>query len=421
MNRIYREEIDERIQQCTDILSDSVRHINGEVGWHQHLKSHKVGIVATAMAILYYTRLGLECPEKDDALRFLQTKVNEDGGWPYISNSRGRSNVEATCWAIQALNSQNNNGEFQELINNGIQWLLSQHNSSHENDTGWPFAAGSIERTYITAIVMRTLIKLRATNNEAFTSAKQWLLSIQNKDGGWGEKQGDSSSIFFTCYCICTLNVLEEPNVRIAVDEAISWLLKRLESVKLSDDSVVCYIEFIEHGIGTDRTRIQFFHYVLPYVVQSFLACGKKNSIVLNSLKELLHRSQKGIVVHPMLENSRIKPIWALYDTVNALYDFKSNFEDWDKMYSFISLFNHIVGFRKYNPLRLMSYLNLWWWNTFLVFILVLSTIKFWPELSSWSVIGNEWTKAILASIAASILYNLPAKLWQLGNKIIKS
>ena len=134
-----------------------------------------------------------------------------------------------------------------------------------------------------------------------------------------------------------------------------------------------------------------------------------------------MRRSPNGIVAHPMLENSRIMPIWAIYDTVNALCDFREEITGWKKKYSFISLFNHIVGFRKYNPLRLISYINLWWWNTFIVFLLVLFTIRFWPEISSWSVIENEWTKAILASIAASILYNLPAKIWQIGCKIIKS
>lgn len=420
MDRIYRQEIDKRIQECTDILTNSVRQINGEVGWHQHLGSHKVGIVATAMAILYYNQLGLECPQKDNALRFLRAKVNDDGGWPYISNSRGNSNVEATCWVLQALNSQNENEEYQSLIDNGIQWILSQHNRSDVTDTGWPFASGSTDRTYITAIVLRTLLCLGKTDVEAFASAKQWLLAIQNKDGGWGEKQGDPSSIFFTCYCICVLNGSKEPKVEIAINDAVLWLQNRLKSARLSDDSIICYIEFIEHGIGPERTRIQFFHYVLPYVVHALLLCGRRDVLVFNSLIELLHRSPYGIVKHPMLENSRIIPIWGIYDTVNALTSFRNNIKNWDKQYSFICIFNRIVGFEKYNPIRIISFFNIWWWNSLVVFILVLSTIKLWPMISSWSFISGEWTKAILASIAASILYNLPSKLCQLGRKLLK-
>ena len=104
MKKLKYSEIDSIIKKSIDTMSDSIRTVDEYTGWHQHLGSNKIGIVATSMAIKFYKELvGTLCPSEDAAKYFIYNKQNEDGGWPYISNTNGESNIEATCWALQAL------------------------------------------------------------------------------------------------------------------------------------------------------------------------------------------------------------------------------------------------------------------------------------------------------------------------------
>lgn len=103
MKRFFKKDIEDRIEKFTEVLTASQRHIDGNTGWHQHLRAPKIGIVATAMALIYYKKIEQPCPDEEQCLNFIRSKVMEDGGWPYISNAANRSNIESTCWALQAL------------------------------------------------------------------------------------------------------------------------------------------------------------------------------------------------------------------------------------------------------------------------------------------------------------------------------
>lgn len=171
MKNIRRKDIDNNIETFTRIIDDNHRHIGDETGWHQHLGSHKVGIVATAMALLFYKAINKNAPEKELNLKFLLNKQNSDGGWPYISNTNNESNVESTCWALLALYKYNF-VSFHEQIENGINWLFSQYDQILDSDNGWAFIKGSKPRIYITSFVLRILKMLGKDTRQEFESAK---------------------------------------------------------------------------------------------------------------------------------------------------------------------------------------------------------------------------------------------------------
>lgn len=402
---IYKRNIDNIISACTKTLNDNQRHIGSDVGWHQHLGSHKVGIVATAMALLYYREIDKECPEKEASLEFLRQKKNNDGGWPYISNTNGKSNVESTCWALCALH-QYDAQLYREEIDGGISWLLSQYEQHEDMDSGWPFMRESLPKIYLTAFVLRTFKRLGKDCGQEYESAKKWLIDAQNDDGGWGELPERGSSIFFTCYCILTLMECGKSKDDIMIMNAFRWLERKISHIDMYDSSLICYLEFIEKGIGNERARIPFFHYVLPYVVMTYIKLGKKNLVVFEAMKVLIERSSYGSIEHPMLENSKITPIWALFDAVSALQSFKDSVEQWDKKYEFIVFLDKIRGIGKLNLLRLLIRISNWFWRLFAVFVTIYIAIVYWESISSWweSVQSNTLGQ-LLTSITATIIY----------------
>lgn len=277
------------------------------------------------MALLIYKTLNKNAPEKELCLNFLKRKQNLDGGWPYISNTNNTSNVESTCWALFSLYKYDS-VLFRDQIESGVSWLLAQYDQLPDSDNGWAFVKGAKPKIYITSFVLRILKMLDRNTLEEFESAKNWLIGAQNDDGGWGESPDKGSSIFFTCYCIITLIECGVNANSSIINNAIKWLERKIYSINLYDQTLVCYLEFIENGIGDSRIRIPFFHFVLPYIAVAFLKVGKKNGIVLNILKLLLQRGVMGKFEHPMLENSRITPIWTLYDAMMSYQSFKDSY-----------------------------------------------------------------------------------------------
>lgn len=404
MKCIYRKNIDNIINACTNTLNDNFRHIGNDTGWHQHLGSHKIGIVATAMALLYFQMVNEECPEKEECLEFLRKKKNSDGGWSYISNTNGKSNVESTCWALYALH-QYDAQLYDSEIEAGTAWLLTQYDQHEDIDSGWPFMGESLPRIYLTAFVLRTLKRLGKDSGQEYECAKKWLIDSQNDDGGWGELPERGSSLFFTSYCILTLTECGTSENDATIVNALGWLNQKMSGINIYDSSLICYLEFIEKGTGEERVRIPFFHYVLPYVVMTYLKLGKKRQVVFDAMKVLIERSSNGSIEHPMLENSKIIPIWALYDTVSAYQCFKNSFENWEKKYKFIVFLNRIFGIGKYNFLRPLIRVSNWLWKFAIILLIVHLFIEYRESfLTCWADVENKTLGQIIISLIATLI-----------------
>lgn len=411
MRHLTRKEIDSRLTELTYHLNVNKRHIDNNVGWHQHLGSAKIGIVATAIALIHYKNIGEECEEQEQCLQFLVSQVRDDGGWSYISNANNVSNVESTCWALLALHRYDR-VEFHDIVNNGIHWILNTIDN-HNQDNGWPFASGSPARIYITALTLRVLYELQRSDTPEFESARHWLINAANEDGGWGALPEDGSSLFFTSFCITTLIEIGEDRKSPTLRRAFKWLKDRTRHLNMESPSFECYLEFIENGEGPTRIRIPFFHYVLPHVIIAFIKMNDSDSILLEFLYALYSKSKDGLIEHPDLENSKIYPIWALYDTALAFNTFKDRYDgDWNKKYLFTGLFGRLCAIRWYNPLVLIAITPNWLWSCFVVFGVSLLIFLYGSPIIAWANnLGSGYLVQILLSLVASIIYGVGSGL----------
>lgn len=427
MKYIRRKDIDNSIETFTRILNDNHRHIGNDTGWHQHLGTHKIGIVATAMALLFYKTINKDAPEIELNLNFIKRKQNPDGGWPYISNTSNTSNAESTCWALLALYKYDSI-LFHDQIENGVNWLLAQYEQISDSDNGWAFITGSKPRIYVTSFVLRVLKILGKNAGQEFESAKRWLINAQNDDGGWGELPDKGSSLFFTCYCVITLIECGIDASSSTINNAISWLEKKFSSINIHDQTLICYLEFIENGTGENRIRIPFFHYVLPYIVIAFLKVGKKNGVVFDTVRLLLQRCSNGKIEHPMLENSRIIPIWILYDTMMSYQCFKESYSNWDEKGDFICLpfcQNKLMAIWKYNPFRLFIRIHNFVWYLIGIFILIFIIVRCFQNYYSdamawWEHNIDTISGQIILSLIVSAICALPKSICMLTTFIIK-
>lgn len=419
MRYIKSNDVNTRIAELQDNLDANIRTIDGDVGWHQHLGARKIGIVASAIGILMHKKLETAFAKEVNVVASLSEKQNADGGWPYISNSHNESNVEATCWAMLALHACNENGQYNERISHGIEWLLNQ-NPSRKDDLGWPFRENGEARVYITCFVLRTLSVLNMEDNEKVEAAIHWLMNIQNKNGGWGEVLGDEPSIFFTSYALLTLSELAEKTQRSfneSIDNGKKWLRSSMKGLSLEASFLNCRLEMIESENQGNKYRISFFHYVLPYVVLCYDKLGMHDKVLFDSIKLLMDRSNGGIVEHPMLDSSKKRPIWALYGVFLALSSVVSG----DKSDKLIFVFlNHIYKIPSCWLTRcFMRIANRWVLSAFIIALIIFwggaFAVKFWNILYDYFAdqVSPNWATfcmSVMTSIIATIIINRVVK-----------
>lgn len=260
MKYIDTKDVKKRIADLRKTLDGNIRTIGNEVGWHQHLGARKVGIVASAIGLLMHKMLQEPFTKEPNVLSTLVSKQNPDGGWPYISNSQNCSNVEATCWALLALHEYNDKNQFQEIISKGSEWLLNQ-NPSGKEDCGWPFRKNGEIRVYVTCFALMALFRVGVIGNNKVEAAVHWLQNTQNKDGGWGEVQGDESSLFFTSYALLTLLELSdsEHDFQESIEKGKDWLVSKMHCLSLDSSFLTCRLEMIETETRSNKYRITFF------------------------------------------------------------------------------------------------------------------------------------------------------------------
>lgn len=106
---------------------------------------------------------------------YLLESQNSDGGWGYRLGLQSR--VEATSWALLALESE---PKSTEAVERGIKWL-------HEMqlpDGSWPAAVGQREGSWVTSLACLALLPARNVQ-EAVERGVEWLLNSWPGEGGW--------------------------------------------------------------------------------------------------------------------------------------------------------------------------------------------------------------------------------------------
>jgi hypothetical protein len=154
----------------------------------------------------------------------------------------------------------------------------------------------------------------------------------------------------------------------------------------------------------------------------TYLKLGKKGHVVFDAIKVLIERSSKGSIEHPMLENSRIIPIWALYDTVSAYECFKDSFKNWEDKDKFIDFLGRIWGIGKYNLFMPLIRISNWFWKFLVVFVVVYIITEYWKDITSWW--GNVQDKTLgqlLISMSATIIIAVGQLIWSFVKKKLET
>ena len=176
-----------------------------------------------------------DCDVARDGIRFLRDSMTADGSWPIDTNLA----TWLTSLAIQALAADpNDQGEW--CGDSLLRWLLDcQHQIRHPftgaepGGWGWTDLSGAVPDSDDTPAAILALqqsrrfvcddqphgVGLRTEIDQATGRGVQWLLKLQNRNGGWptfcrgwGKLPFDRSSTDLTAHAIRALHaVLERP------------------------------------------------------------------------------------------------------------------------------------------------------------------------------------------------------------------
>ena len=184
----------------------------------------------------------------EKGIRFLLNTVREDGSWPIDANL-------GTWVTTLSINALAVNFEFKNILSledrrNLQQWLLSQqhrqvHPYTNAEPGGWAWTntPGAVPDADDTAGALLALHNLKMVDEsvlDAVKAAVNWLLGLQNKDGGiptfckgWNKLPFDRSTPDITSHVIVALDtwldVLPVPmqrSVTAVLDRAIRYLAR---------------------------------------------------------------------------------------------------------------------------------------------------------------------------------------------------
>ncbi|SMP46086.1 squalene-hopene/tetraprenyl-beta-curcumene cyclase [Neorhodopirellula lusitana] len=207
----------------------------------------------TAFVAMSLIEKGLiEHPVVQRGLDFLLESATADHSWPIDTNLA----TWVTSLSIAALSSSPGRlaripeTEIDELTS----WILScQHNERHPftgadpGGWGWTDLSGAVPDADDTpgAMIALTALRSRATAakqvqiDDACQRGANWLLKLQNRDGGWptfcrgwGKLPFDRSSVDLTAHAIRAFNAMptefsSQPDVQRSIDRGVVFLRKQ--------------------------------------------------------------------------------------------------------------------------------------------------------------------------------------------------
>jgi squalene-hopene/tetraprenyl-beta-curcumene cyclase len=178
--------------------------------------------------------------------RWLLDLQNTDGGWPTFCRGWGklpfdRSGADLTAHALRAIAA---GPRTQSAVARGLAYLAREQRP----DGSWvPLWFGNehvpdeTNSTYGTARVLKAYAELRLTDTDAARRGVEWLVRVQNPDGGWGGAAATPSSVEETALAVEALADMQAASTTGCVDGpwaaanramlgGVQWLLERIES-----------------------------------------------------------------------------------------------------------------------------------------------------------------------------------------------
>lgn len=325
------QDVREAKAQLIDLLRTSRNQLpSGEDGWYRRIyKNDRVGVVATAQAIITLLRLKCTLEKSDQLVRTLISRQRPDGSWSFVSNLDDRGVVDATAWVVLALLRQQQHRETLEVsiaesVQNAVTWLVTNLN----HDGGWGVCAGEKTRPYSTAVAVRALLAAPDTDFTIILRSLQSLVGLQDKaTGAWPDAAG-ALSISATANVLLALHATktDERWFQVSQRRAVDWLL---QIARTSDYWVsgpyARSREEVEAGRASSRRRVTFESCPRAVVLEALLAMGyEQQPVVVHGFAEMLrswlsHEWERATGAKESEPTS-----WMLYDVGAALASFEA-------------------------------------------------------------------------------------------------
>lgn len=257
------------VQKAVDWLLSKQTTIHGD--WHvqnpegvpggwsfEHYNQYYPDVDCTVMVVDSFSLLDIPTQDRlwDSMQRGIQwavTMQNSDGGWaawdkdtidpavllPWLADElwlpSDLSWVDITARTVLALVNVGYPGKYGDptIIKQGVEFLKRR-----QNTRGYWFGRWGTNYTYGTGQVLQALVAAGEDPSKPFMQrAVQWLLSVQNADGGWGESPESyldesyagigESTVFQTAYVLIGLIAAGETNSE-PVKTGIQYLIDQV-------------------------------------------------------------------------------------------------------------------------------------------------------------------------------------------------
>lgn len=229
------------MQYVLDDFRDEGRDLGG---WHHHLGAHKISALGTGLGIGIVARI---CPadsrQLQRALRFLQTKQNEDGGFGIETVERATlSLVESSSYialSLIGLIAESKGGYECGMASSILAGITSYLIKSRNPGSGWGSTCGDSSKVFSTAIAVQALSRCAGlpfegeardifTEEDRLSAANrgsEWLLEASNGPA-WGPIPNASPTAFHTAVAIVAVRSSQEDHAQEKLERSQKWLLE---------------------------------------------------------------------------------------------------------------------------------------------------------------------------------------------------
>jgi Prenyltransferase and squalene oxidase repeat len=300
-------------------------------GWYHRLDSNIPGPSATAVAVHSYLLVNKLPARVTEALAFLKSRqvISSNklisGGWS-VNTSAGRPVLEATSLVVRLLGF----GHLMVGSNapdaaSGYQWIVTNQNK----DGGWGSFSGQPSRVWLTAMAIRALAEINL-NDAAVASGVEWILRSRDpKTDAWGEQPQGPATITHTSFVLTCLVESQiggqRPYVNDAVRKGFGWLQVNANTEGLYDDSARTESYNVSYNDGSQAVTWQnaVWHPSLPYTLSALVRHpdGGDPRLIRAAVSRIL-TSQSAEGRWPNADGSAGISVWSVWPFIDALSDF---------------------------------------------------------------------------------------------------